>query len=245
MGREPYQPAYAFRTQRRLTHTDVKRAEGVLHGIGDRGWGGNGTAFAHALDAERIAWGGILKMNDLDLWYLARAGQQVVHQRPSEELAGLVIHELLIQPATNALRYSTADLAIDNRGIDDAATVVGHDIAQERDPAGLDVHFNEGHVHRTGIGDSRHRTIDGGLEIGLDRTWPGKCGQGGLHHTRQRHRRLWDAAHIHLSLVNLDVLWCCLHERPGGLGEFVTHALCRLTDRIAPDHRAAAGKRAD
>ena len=70
MGREPYQPAHAFRTQRRLTHTHVKRAQGVLHGIGNRRWGGNGTAFAHALDAERIARGGIFEMDDLDLRYL-------------------------------------------------------------------------------------------------------------------------------------------------------------------------------
>jgi len=37
MGREPYQPAHAFRAQWRLTHAYVKRAQGVLHGIGDRG----------------------------------------------------------------------------------------------------------------------------------------------------------------------------------------------------------------
>src|SRR5262249_40032111 len=162
------------------------------HGIGNRCRGGNGTAFAHALDAERIAWRGILEVDDLDLRYLASAGQQVVHQCPDEELAGLVIHEILIQPTTNALCYPTADLAIDDRGIDDAATVVGHHIAQECDPAGFDIHFNEGHVHRTGIRDSRHRTIDGGLKIGLDWAWSGKRGQSGLHHTRQRYRRLWD-----------------------------------------------------
>src|SRR5499427_4754685 len=91
MGRESYQPAHAFRTQWRLTHTHIKRAEGILHGIGNRGWGGNGTAFAHALDAERIARGRILEMNDLDLWYLGSARQQIVHQRPGKELAVLVI----------------------------------------------------------------------------------------------------------------------------------------------------------
>src|SRR5437660_2509884 len=170
-------------------------------------------------------------MDDLDLRYLASARQQVVHQRTGEELAGLVIHQLLIQPATNALRHSTTDLAIDDGGIDDAATVVGHYIAQECDLAGFDIYFNEGHVHRTGIRDGRHRAIDSGLEIGLDRTWPGEGGQGGLHHARQWHRRLRDAAYIHVSLVNLDVLWRGLHERPGGLGEFVAHALCRFTDR--------------
>src|SRR5207237_5479450 len=118
-----------------------------LYGIGDRRWGGNGTAFAHTLDAERIAWGGILEMDDLDRRYLAGARQQVVHQRPGEELARLVIHQLLIQPAADALRYPPADLAIDDGRIDDAATVVGHHIAQERDPASLDIYFNEGHVH--------------------------------------------------------------------------------------------------
>src|SRR5215831_13974667 len=231
MGRESYQPAHAFRTQRRLTHTHIKRAEGILHGIGNRGWGGNSTAFAHALDAERIARGRILEMDDLDFRYLGSAGQQVVHQRPGKELAALVIDKIFIQPATNALRHPTADLAIDDGGIDDATAVMGQYIAQERDPAGVDVHFNEGHVHRAGIRDSRYWPIDSGLKIGLDRTWPGKGGQGGLHHTRQWHRRLWDAAYIHVLLVNLDVLWRCLHEHPGGLGEFVTHALCRLTDR--------------
>src|SRR5262245_206275 len=54
VGRKPYQPTHAFRTQRCLTYTHVKRTEGVLHGIGDRCWRGNGTAFAHALDAERV-----------------------------------------------------------------------------------------------------------------------------------------------------------------------------------------------
>jgi hypothetical protein len=122
---------------------------------------------------------------------------------------------------------------------------VGHHIAQERDLASLNIHFNEGHVHRTGIGDGRHRTIDGGLEISLDRPWPGKGGQSGLYHTRQWHRRLGDAAYIDVSLVNFDVLGRCLHECPGGLGEFVTHPLGRLTDCIAPDHRTAAGKRPD
>ena len=85
-------------------------------------------------------------------------------------MTGLVIDQILIQPATNALRYPAANLAIDDRGIDNAATVVGHHIAQERDSAGFDVHFDEGHVYRTGIRDGRHRTIDGGLKIGLDRT---------------------------------------------------------------------------
>ena len=48
------QAAHTLWTQWRLTYTRAKRPQGILHSIGKCCRGGNGAAFAHALDAEGV-----------------------------------------------------------------------------------------------------------------------------------------------------------------------------------------------
>src|SRR5262249_36403538 len=95
------QATHAFWTQRRFTHTHSKRPQGILHGIRDRRWRCDSTAFAHPLNAKGVAWRGMVEMDEFDLWDFGSAGQQIIHQRATEQLPGIIIDQVLIEPAAN------------------------------------------------------------------------------------------------------------------------------------------------
>src|SRR5438093_787055 len=71
------------------------------------------------------------------------AGHAVVHQRAGEELAALVVHRLLVERLSGALRDAAMYLPFDDHVIDDAPDVVAAREARELDLAGftIDLHL--------------------------------------------------------------------------------------------------------
>src|SRR3989442_909145 len=71
------------------------------------------------------------------------ARHAVVHQRPGEELAALVVHRLLVERLSGALRDAAMHLPFDDHVIDDAPDVVAAREARELDLAGftIDLHL--------------------------------------------------------------------------------------------------------
>ena len=67
-------------------------------------------------------------------------GHRVLDERAGAQLAVLVVGELLEQRPADALRGAAVHLALDERGVQRAADVLGDDVAQQRHGAGLAVH---------------------------------------------------------------------------------------------------------
>src|SRR6267143_1992111 len=60
-------------------------------------------------------------------------GQGVLHERPAERLAGLVVRQVLEQRAAEPLRHSAGQLAVDEHRVEQGAAVVGHPVTQHGD----------------------------------------------------------------------------------------------------------------
>ena len=54
-----------------------------------------------------------------------------------ERVALLVVHEVLEQRAADSLHRAAGDLSLDDRRVDHHAAVLAHDVAQQRDRAGV------------------------------------------------------------------------------------------------------------
>ena len=63
-----------------------------------------------------------------------------------ERVAVVVVHEVLEQRAADALHDAARDLAFDDARVDHRAAVLAHDVAEQLDPAGLEVDLAGAHV---------------------------------------------------------------------------------------------------
>ena len=92
----------------------------------------------------------------LSTWWISMLGtvggrrQQVVHERPREELAVVAVGRLLEQHGADRLGDAAADLALDDRRVDGQAAVLDHHVALDLDDAGLDVDLDEAAVRAAG-----------------------------------------------------------------------------------------------
>src|SRR5207253_3127823 len=83
----------------------------------------------------------------------------IIHQRTGEELAALVVHRLLVERLSGALRDAAMHLSFDDHVIDDAPDVVAAREARELDLAGftIDLHLADLRAVRPRRGRRRWR----------------------------------------------------------------------------------------
>ena len=125
--------------------------ERVLHRVGHRGRSRDRAALAHALGAERRDRRRVLEPVDLDGGHVGRGGLEVVHEGRREELARLVVAELLEQRGADAVHGRAVDHALDDQGVELPPAVVHHArTSQELDPPGARVDLDQAAVGRVG-----------------------------------------------------------------------------------------------
>ena len=70
-------------------------------------------------------------MLDLQLWYLSRRRQQVIHEAAADQLSFSSITDLLKECGADALRNSALDLAVNDHRIDDVAAILRDDVSED------------------------------------------------------------------------------------------------------------------
>ena len=144
-------------------------------------------------------------------------GDEVVHEAGGQELAVLVVNELLKQRTAHPLRGAAHHLPLDDHGIDLHAAVVDDGVAQELHGAGLDVDLHHRDVDGVGPGDAQpaYRGLErlGGLEARGDLPWQGRhLRVGHPGHTAHRQAPAGHAAHVYLAVDNFHVLLGALQQ---------------------------------
>ena len=164
----------------------------ALERVGDRvhhrGRRADRAALADALEAPRCQRGR-LDVAVLDGGHLGRRRQEVVEEGRRERVAVVVVHELLVQHAADALHHAAVDLALDDVRVDHDAAVLAHHVAEDRDFAGRRVDRDRADV--TGVGEHERRSlvatddVEPALEPGRETTG---VQRGGHRDLRERHR---------------------------------------------------------
>jgi hypothetical protein len=75
-------------------------------------------------------------VQDLDLWHIRRARQQVILQSGRERLATRIEGRNFVKAGPDALRRSATNLPVDNHRIDQRAAVFDNDVIQNLDRPG-------------------------------------------------------------------------------------------------------------
>src|SRR5579875_423551 len=102
-------------------------------------------------------------MIDLHVWHLGCIGDQEVEVVGVEQLPVLVIDELLVERATDALRDTAINLSLHNLWIDQPATVMHNGVLAYLDDAGLHIDFDNSRVHTIGKGSVWRAKVAHGL----------------------------------------------------------------------------------
>src|ERR1051326_6012843 len=104
------EPPQILRFQRKRIDENAEWQQCVLHRVCQRGRDRYCSAFANALDPEKVARRWRLYVVEVEGWRLACPGQRVVHQRTSHQLTGLVVDQLLQQRTAQSLNHTAAHL---------------------------------------------------------------------------------------------------------------------------------------
>src|SRR5712691_11613666 len=129
----PEQGPHLIRPERRLTDFRPEGPQGILDRVCDGGRWPDSTTLAEPLDSERIEWREILLVVENQLRQVRGGREQIVEQGRAEELALLVVDQVLKQGAADPLRYATDHLPVGNGRIDNPATIVHYNVALESD----------------------------------------------------------------------------------------------------------------
>ncbi len=141
--------------------------ERVHHGVGDRRRGADGRRLPHALGAQRMVRRGGDRLARLPGRGLHRRRQQVVHERPGEVVALLVVRDLLVQRRGEAHRQAAVDLPVHDHRVDDVAAVVDRDEAPDLDLPGALVDVDDADVAAEREGQVGRVVVVDRLEAGL------------------------------------------------------------------------------
>src|SRR5262249_55068430 len=134
---------------------DPERGERIDDRVHHRRRGGHGSAFANALDADRVRFA----RNRTEIHGHARqrvgARNGIIHQTAGQELASIrVVNDVLEQRLAGALGNAAVDLPLGEQRVDHGADVVDDRIALDGNGAclGIDFHFAD----VTAVGEARH-----------------------------------------------------------------------------------------
>src|SRR6516164_10807068 len=95
--------ADALRRRRKLVDRDAERGEGIVDGVDDRRRRADCAALAQPLRLGDGRWRQRLEMMDFDRWDFPRGRRQIIRQARRENIAGLVVDDLLEQRVGDAL----------------------------------------------------------------------------------------------------------------------------------------------
>ena len=114
-----------------------------------------GGAIAPPSPTPLMPWGvcgdGLFNMTDLHLRHVNGGWDKIIHQRPRQELAVLIVESVFVQGRADSLSHATLNLTIDDCGVDNRAAVFNHNIAQQGHLAGVAVHFDQGDMGRVSM----------------------------------------------------------------------------------------------
>src|SRR5579884_3163742 len=99
--------------ERQLDMLDAERPQRIEHCVGDAGIAGDRARLADTLGAERIDRRRRDRIGDLETREHFRARHRVVHQAAAQELAALIVNNLLAQRLPNSLGQAAMDLTVD------------------------------------------------------------------------------------------------------------------------------------
>src|SRR5262249_39470448 len=121
--------------------------------VGNHATDRNDATFACALRAERIVRRRLfLKCNRPDAWEIVSRREQIIGERSRQQLALLIIYEVLQERAAKPLDNRTHHLAVQGQGIDDAANVLDRDIIKHLDMARLYIDCDMGSMRAVAVG---------------------------------------------------------------------------------------------
>ncbi len=183
-------------------------------------------------------------MHRVDARQIGGRGHEVVHERASQQLSFGVIGHLLEQRAAHALRHAAVNLTLDDRRIDDLAAVVRDDVPEQPNVAGARIDLHLRNVDGARVGDGRHVVVRAGLEVGRRHARPRERRDRGLDDLAEVDGRAGRPADEDLAVLDLDVVGCGLEQLRRGRDELAAYLSCRIRDRVAGRHAAAAGERA-
>ena len=92
---------------------------------------------------------------DFDLRNFPRSRRQIIRQACGENIAALVVDDLLEQRVRDSLGDAAMDLPVRDHGIDQAPGIFADEKLFEPDAPGLDVHLDHGDVAGVGKGAER------------------------------------------------------------------------------------------
>ena len=106
---------------------------------------GHATAFAGALDAQRIGEARLLIERDREHGQPACPRQRVIHEAGGDELAAVVVDHALAERLAKPLGEGAMHLAVDDERIDQAAEIVDCGVTVDGDLAGvgIDLHLTD------------------------------------------------------------------------------------------------------
>src|SRR5499433_2416068 len=223
-------------------HARAERSQGVVYRV-QHGSGRPGCArLARALEAAIGVRGGCLHVTDHDVGHLRGHGDEVVHHAAREELALLVVDEMLVQRGPDALHDGAADLLVDEPRVDDAATVLHAPVLEQAHEARLHVHLHVRKLDAVGEGEalvSRH-VVSGHRQLGLEvlgqgvGTEVGDSPQLGQLEPDLARGRVDD-----LAEADVEVIGLALEHRRGDLEDVVAEGPARLECCFPANTRAA------
>jgi len=155
-----------------VVHSDSR---GSGDGVGDGGHGRHDRHFADASDSVRVAWVSHLHDDGIDHRQVQAGWHSVVQEGGVLHPAIGVVEVFFIQSPADSLHHATLHLSFDIAGVDGFAGVLHDGVVQDRDLAGLRVHFdidNDGIDNWNDVGPngedySRDHDNDG-LDDGVD-----------------------------------------------------------------------------
>src|SRR5918992_2623193 len=114
LARQLPEPA---RLERDLQNLQAGNGQSILHGLREKSADRDGAGLARALGAERVERRSRLLVADLDARHVERRGQEEIHEGGVEELAVVVVDELLVEGIAEPLRDAAVHLAVDEQRI--------------------------------------------------------------------------------------------------------------------------------
>src|SRR5262252_3304891 len=129
--------ADSLRRCRKLVDRDAERGEGIVDGVDDRRRRADGAALAQPLRLGDGRLGRRLEMMDIDRWDFPRGRRQIIRQARRENIARLVVDDLLEQRVGDALGNAAVNLPVAAHGIDQTSGVLGNQKLFDHDAAGL------------------------------------------------------------------------------------------------------------
>ena len=159
-------------------------------------------------------------MDELDIRYLARRRQHVVHERAGEQLAVGIVIEFLQQRAADALGSAADDLPLHQHRIDDHAAVVRDGVFVDSHASEFDIDLEHRRMRRIGPGDRGRLVVISLLQPGIHAGRPPviPAGPGCPRHLGERHFGARHADDADAVLAELEVAGRAFQEI-GGDGE--------------------------